>query len=96
MTPAMLLTNDDRHFIAEGTHRRLYDILGAHPHTAGGMAGYRFAVWAPNARRVSVVGDWNHFDGRTDRLTLDLDTERRVAAVQVSLEQARTHAVAAE
>ena len=74
MTPAMLLTNDDRHFIAEGTHRRLYDILGAHPHTAGGMAGYRFAVWAPNARRVSVVGDWNHFDGRTDRLTLDLAT----------------------
>jgi 1,4-alpha-glucan branching enzyme len=54
----------DLHLLAEGTHRRLWQALGAHPFTHEGVAGVRFAVWAPNARRVSVVGDFNAWDGR--------------------------------
>ncbi len=48
----------------KGTHRRLYEKLGAHPITLEGTDGVAFAVWAPNARRVSVVGDFNGWDGR--------------------------------
>ena len=48
----------------EGSHRRIYERLGAHPTTIDGVDGVAFAVWAPNARRVSVVGDFNHWDGR--------------------------------
>jgi 1,4-alpha-glucan branching enzyme len=54
----------DEYLLAEGTHRRLYDALGAHLHEVGGIRGVRFAVWAPNALRVSVVGDFNNWDGR--------------------------------
>jgi 1,4-alpha-glucan branching enzyme len=54
----------DLHLLAEGTHRRLYEKLGAHPTTIGGTNGATFAVWAPNAQRVSVVGDFNGWDGR--------------------------------
>jgi len=48
----------------EGNHFRTYDKLGAHRVTHGGVDGTVFAVWAPNARRVSVTGDFNHWDGR--------------------------------
>lgn len=54
----------DDHLIGEGTHRRLWDVLGAHIITHEGVDGTHFAVWAPNARRVSVVGDFNGWDGR--------------------------------
>jgi len=54
----------DLHLIAEGRHRRLYDKLGAHPIRWEGVEGVHFAVWAPNASRVSVVGDFNGWDGR--------------------------------
>ena len=54
----------DDHLLAEGTHERLYDRLGAHPMRHQGVDGVHFAVWAPNARRVSVVGDFNGWDGR--------------------------------
>jgi len=54
----------DVHLLAEGTHRRLYEKLGAHPIVLDGTQGVAFAVWAPNARRVSVVGDFNGWDGR--------------------------------
>jgi 1,4-alpha-glucan branching enzyme len=54
----------DLHLIGEGTHLRLYDVLGAHPGVRDGVAGVSFAVWAPGARRVSVVGEWNLWDGR--------------------------------
>jgi 1,4-alpha-glucan branching enzyme len=54
----------DLHLLGEGTHRRLWQALGAHPCRHEGVAGVRFAVWAPNARRVSVVGDFNAWDGR--------------------------------
>ena len=54
----------DLHLIAEGRHEELYDKLGAHVRQHEGVDGDRFAVWAPNARAVSVVGDWNSWDGR--------------------------------
>jgi 1,4-alpha-glucan branching enzyme len=54
----------DIHLIAEGRHQRLWTALGAHGCTHQGVAGVRFAVWAPNARRVSVVGGFNARDGR--------------------------------
>ncbi|GAB1380677.1 1,4-alpha-glucan branching protein GlgB [Pararhodobacter aggregans] len=54
----------DLHLIAEGTHRRLWQALGAHPMSHEETPGVHFAVWAPNARRVSVVGGFNGWDGR--------------------------------
>lgn len=59
-----VLGDMDEYLISEGSHLNLYDRLGAHPMTHDGVAGTAFAVWAPNARRVSVVGDFNHWDGR--------------------------------
>jgi 1,4-alpha-glucan branching enzyme len=54
----------DDYYIAEGTHLRLFDKLGAHPLRHEGAEGMHFAVWAPNAVRVSVVGRFNGWDGR--------------------------------
>ncbi len=54
----------DDYLSAEGTHLRLFDRIGAHVITHGGVEGVHFAVWAPGARRVSVVGDFNAWDGR--------------------------------
>jgi 1,4-alpha-glucan branching enzyme len=54
----------DDFLIAEGSHWRLYDKLGAHLILHEGVAGVHFAVWAPNAQRVSLVGDFNDWDGR--------------------------------
>jgi len=54
----------DLYLVGEGTHLRLWDVLGAHPDELEGVAGTRFAVWAPGARRVSVVGGFNRWDGR--------------------------------
>ena len=54
----------DLHLIAEGSHERLYDVLGAHSRTVEGTSGVAFAVWAPNARSVRLVGDFSRWDGR--------------------------------
>ena len=54
----------DNYLFAEGRHLRLYEKLGAHPAVSEGVAGTSFAVFAPNASRVSVVGDFNDWDGR--------------------------------
>lgn len=54
----------DEYLLAEGRHEELYAKLGAHPMKLGGVDGTAFAVWAPNARRVSVVGGFNSWDGR--------------------------------
>ncbi|MDP2082723.1 MAG: 1,4-alpha-glucan branching protein GlgB [Pseudotabrizicola sp.] len=54
----------DEYLLGEGTHQRLWQVLGAHLITHDGVAGTHFAVWAPNAERVSVVGDFNIWDGR--------------------------------
>ena len=64
------LSDFDLHLLAEGTHYRAYEKLGAHLAAVDGIAGVRFAVWAPNARRVSVVGDWNGWDGRVHPMRL--------------------------
>ncbi len=58
------LAHFDLHLFGEGKHWHAYRFLGAHPHRADGIAGMLFAVWAPNAERVSVIGDFNHWDGR--------------------------------
>jgi 1,4-alpha-glucan branching enzyme len=54
----------DLHLLAEGTHHRSWERLGAHLTTQRGVPGVAFAVWAPNAKRVSVVGDFDAWDGR--------------------------------
>ncbi|MDQ6839314.1 MAG: 1,4-alpha-glucan branching protein GlgB [Actinomycetota bacterium] len=54
----------DLHLFGEGRHRRLWEVLGAHTRSHDGMVGTSFAVWAPNARAVRVVGEWNFWDGR--------------------------------
>ena len=59
-----LLGDKDVWLLAEGKHSRLYEILGAHPRCLQEVDGIGFAVWAPNAGRVAVVGDFNHWDGR--------------------------------
>jgi len=59
-----ILSDFDLYLLGEGNHLRLYDKLGAHPMTLEGVEGVGFAVWAPNAQRVSVVGDFNLWDGR--------------------------------
>ncbi|MBU3029480.1 1,4-alpha-glucan branching protein GlgB [Paracoccus marinaquae] len=59
-----VLGDIDLHLIGEGTHRQLWQALGAHVLAHEGVAGTHFAVWAPNARRVSVVGAFNGWDGR--------------------------------
>jgi 1,4-alpha-glucan branching enzyme len=56
------LSEFDLHLFAEGRHWHIYNVLGAHPVTVRGKEGVRFAVWAPNARSVSVVGDFNSWD----------------------------------
>jgi 1,4-alpha-glucan branching enzyme len=54
----------DLHLVGEGRHQELWERLGAHHREVDGAAGTAFAVWAPSARSVSVVGDWNGWDGR--------------------------------
>src|SRR5437016_6939701 len=62
------LTEEDVYLFHEGTHYRVYEKLGAHPDEVDGVAGTRFAVWAPNAQEVSVIGDWNDWTKHLQRL----------------------------
>ena len=64
----------DDYYIAEGSHLRLFDKLGSHLMSHEGAAGVHFAVWAPNARRVSIVGAFNDWDGRRHPMRHRLDT----------------------
>lgn len=59
-----VITDFDLHLFGEGNHWNIYHILGANPVAVEGINGTLFAVWAPNARRVSVVGNFNSWDGR--------------------------------
>ena len=59
-----VLSDFDLYLLGEGNHLKMYDKLGAHPMEIEGVSGVAFAVWAPNAQRVSVVGDFNFWDGR--------------------------------
>jgi 1,4-alpha-glucan branching enzyme len=63
-----VIGEQDLYLFAEGTHVGAYRFLGAHPGTRDGRRGTHFAVWAPNAQWVAVVGDWNAWDGSRDRL----------------------------
>jgi len=60
-----VLTDFDIHLLGEGSHLEQYRKLGSHPARMGDVPGVSFGVWAPNAERVSVVGDFNGWDGRT-------------------------------
>jgi len=64
-----ILTDYDLHLFNEGTHYRAWQKFGSHRTTVDGVAGVHFSVWAPNARRVSVIGDFNRWDGRTHGMT---------------------------
>jgi 1,4-alpha-glucan branching enzyme len=68
-----LLGEQDIYYFREGTHQRLWDCLGARPSIIEGVSGVQFAVWAPNARRVSVVGDFNDWDGRVNPMRLRIE-----------------------
>ena len=65
-TEQRIFNADDVHFFREGTHVRLHEFLGCHPRPDG--SGADFAVWAPNACAVSVVGDWNGWNDKSSRL----------------------------
>jgi 1,4-alpha-glucan branching enzyme len=68
------LSDFDLHLIKESTHHRLWERLGAHLVEIDGRQGVRFAVWAPDAERVAVVGDFNGWDDRADPLQLRDDS----------------------
>ena len=57
-----LFSEHDIYLFKEGNHFRLYDKLGSHPAVVNGDKGYYFAVWAPNAKKVTVQGDFNGWD----------------------------------
>jgi 1,4-alpha-glucan branching enzyme len=59
-----LLSKDDLYLFGEGTQERLYHWMGAHVREVDGVSGMMYVVWAPTAKRVSVIGDFNHWDGR--------------------------------
>ena len=59
-----MLTDFDLHLLGEGRHWKSYEKLGGQVTTVDGVAGVHFAVWAPNAEGMSVVGDFNGWDGR--------------------------------
>jgi 1,4-alpha-glucan branching enzyme len=65
-----LITPDDIYFFKEGTHYKLYDKLGSHRVNFGGVDGYFFALWAPNAKYVSLISDFNNWDRGLNPMTL--------------------------
>ena len=62
------ITKQDTEKFNAGIHYLAYEFLGAHPQKIDGVEGVQFAVWAPNAIRVSVVGDFNGWDGRIHQM----------------------------
>ena len=66
----LVLGDMDLHLFGEGRHLDMARVFGAHPRVMDGIAGVAFSVWAPNARRVSVVGDFNNWDGRRHPMRL--------------------------
>ncbi|GAN59063.1 1,4-alpha-glucan branching enzyme GlgB [Acetobacter cibinongensis] len=70
----VLLGDLDLHLLAEGRHRAPDEVMGSHIQTVSGTAGVRFTVWAPNASRVSIIGDFNIWDGRRHPMRLRHDS----------------------
>src|SRR5262249_44187594 len=68
LSPQSFLSDWDYHLFNEGSHHRLWEKLGSHPGVLNGVAGSVFGVWAPNARTVSVVGDWNGWNPKSHPL----------------------------
>ncbi|HUN94378.1 MAG TPA: 1,4-alpha-glucan branching protein GlgB [Burkholderiaceae bacterium] len=68
-----ILSDADLQLLREGSHLRPWLVLGAHPQHHGGVDGVGFAVWAPNAERVALVADFNHWDGRRHPMRLRHD-----------------------
>lgn len=66
--PYPFITEHDTYLFKEGNHFKLYEKLGAHPVVVDGVAGTHFAVWAPNAKKVSVIGNFNHWNRDTHNL----------------------------
>src|SRR5215203_2937682 len=64
------LSEYDHHLLAEGQHYRSFEKMGAHIFEQDGNAGVHFAVWAPNAERVSVIGDWNDWKEDVDTMEM--------------------------
>lgn len=64
------VTEYDRYLFGAGNHYRIYEKLGAHPKEINGIEGVAFAVWAPNAKSISVVGNFNNWDGRRNMMRL--------------------------
>ena len=65
-----ILTDFDLHLLGEGTHYKNYEKLGAHVREVKGVNGVHFAVWAPNAEAVSVIGDFNKWDGNSHKMRM--------------------------
>ncbi|MFQ5779414.1 MAG: 1,4-alpha-glucan branching enzyme, partial [Nitrospiria bacterium] len=68
-----LFTDYDTHLFKQGNHFRLYEKLGSHAMTVDGVEGTFFAVWAPNAQKVSVIGDFNAWENGSDPLQVRED-----------------------
>ncbi len=68
------LSDYDEYLLAEGTHAKIYEHLGAHLMSVDDVSGVRFAVWAPSAERVSVIGNFNRWDGRRHPMRRHLDS----------------------
>ncbi len=64
------ITELDRYLFGQGTHYKIFEKLGAHPRTYKGQAGMYFAVWAPHAKAVGVVGDFNNWDPEANPMTV--------------------------
>jgi len=71
---APILGEMDDYLVKEGTHRALYERLGAHEMVHQGVAGVHFALWAPAAQRVSVMGDFNGWDARRHMMRKRIDS----------------------
>ena len=65
----VFISEDDQYLFGQGTHYEIYKKLGAHVTTQGDKNGVYFAVWAPNAKKVSVVGDFNGWNEEANPLT---------------------------